>query len=283
MTSRAIIERERRWALPAALAAFAPLLLLVASIAVQQSAGIVGADSDSEQLRSIDENSGALIASSILAAVGLALLALPLVHLFRAAQARSDAVRGALIGFAVIGPVLLAAQGVANGIAVTDVAADFVSRAAGVADAEELADRLIEDSSAVQTAQSLFIPAILAMLVGMIYIPLQAVRTGLLTRFFGTLAMALGASLILLPQVSVFVILLWFAWLGLIFLGRVPGGRPPAWDAGAAIPWPQPGDEEPEPGAPVEGEAREVEPVPEAQAGSGPGDGTPPQKRKRRR
>jgi hypothetical protein len=36
--------------------------------------------------------------------------------------------------------------------------------------------------------------------------------------------------------------LLWFAYLGLLLPGRVPGGKPPAWEAGEAIPWPTAGE-----------------------------------------
>ncbi len=88
-------------------------------------------------------------------------------------------------------------------------------------------------------------------------------RVGLLTRFFATLGMALAASLILIqPQLSLLALMIWFAWLGFVILDKVPRGRPPAWDAGEAIPWPRPG-EEPRPavaaeGVVVDGDATEV-------------------------
>ena len=78
----------------------------------------------------------------------------------------------------------------------------------------------------------------------MVYFPLQAMRAGLLTRFFATLGMALGGATILLLGQILIPDTLWFLWLGLLFfIGRTPRGRPPAWDAGEAIPWPRPGDE----------------------------------------
>ena len=87
---------------------------------------------------------------------------------------------------------------------------------------------------------------------------------GLLARFFGTLGMALGVSIILLPP-GTLLLFLWIGWLGLLFVGRVPGGRPPAWEAGEAIPWVRPGEEPasersaeaPPGGEAIEGEATE--------------------------
>ena len=95
----------------------------------------------------------------------------------------------------------------------------------------------------------------------------------------------MGASLILLPQAPV-LIALWFGYLGLLFLGKVPGGRPPAWEAGEAIPWLKPGEEDGsearQSGEATEGEATEVaaggEPVP-----PGGQPGSRKRKRKRRR
>ena len=56
--------------------------------------------------------------------------------------------------------------------------------------------------------------------------------------------------------------MIWGVWLGLIFLGRVPGGRPAAWDAGEAVPWPKPGEKpaerEEDDERDVEGEASEL-------------------------
>ena len=64
-------------------------------------------------------------------------------------------------------------------------------------------------------------------------------RTGLLGRFWASLGMALGVTvllgIILLPMI-------WFIYIGLLFMGWVPGGRPPAWAAGEAVPWPTPGE-----------------------------------------
>jgi len=152
---------------------------------------------------------------------------------------------------------------------------------------DALAQQLSDDSTAGQVGASLQFPALLGLIVAMVYVPLQAVRAGLLPRFFGTLGMALGVSIILLPP-GTLLLALWFGWLGLLFVGRVPGGRPPAWEAGEAIPWLKPGEERSSAapsGETIEGEATEVpaaagEP-PEGSQGVQPGSGK--RKRKRRR
>jgi hypothetical protein len=51
--------------------------------------------------------------------------------------------------------------------------------------------------------------------------------------------------------------------LGFVYMGWVPGGKPPAWDAGEAIPWAAPGQQRapgPDPDEPVEGRADEIFP-----------------------
>jgi hypothetical protein len=154
--------------------------------------------------------------------------------------------------------------------------------------AEDLADDLIDDSGTVQTGALLRFPAILGLVIGMIYIPLWAMRTGLLTRFWATLGMALGASLILIPF-GVIGVVMWFAALGLMLAGWWPGPRPPAWEAGVAIPWPRPGEEPGGPGAPppsgtVEGSGREIAepPLPEDQIEE-PGRETQGRRRRKRK
>ena len=149
---------------------------------------------------------------------------------------------------------------------------------------DALAEQISEDTTAAQVGGSLQFPALLGLIVAMVYTPLQAVRAGLLARFFGTLGMALGVSIILLGPPGTLMLALWIGWLGLLFLGRVPGGRPPAWEAGEAIPWLKPGDQ-PSGKAPPSGEAIEGEAT-EVPADGGQSEGTPggqPSSRRRKR
>jgi hypothetical protein len=259
-----ILDRERRWSRPAAAAAIIAAPLYIVSVILDQGGDVPTSGLDTERYRAIDASAGDLLASTVLRGLSFLLLCVPLFFLFRAAQARSERVSAAMVGFAFIGPVLLAAQGAIAWAAQTQVASDFVAQAGPGGDIYSLLDNLIDESGAFDVASNLLFPAILGMLVAMVYIPLQAMRAGLLTRFFGTLGMALGAGMLfIVPAIALLTIAVWFLWLGLMFIDKIPGGpRPPAWEAGVAIPWPRPGDEprdadddEPEV---VEGEGEEL-------------------------
>jgi hypothetical protein len=167
-----------------------------------------------------------------------------------------------MVGFAFIGPGLLAVQAVTAYFGQAQVSADFTEQFAAGGDIYTLLDDISEESTLTTVAQSLGFAAIIGLAVAMVYFSLQALRAGLLTRFFATLGMALGAATVLLAGQPLIPDTLWFLWLGLVFIGRIPRGRPPAWDAGEAIPWPRPGEapaETPDPDEDiVEGDATEA-------------------------
>jgi hypothetical protein len=158
---------------------------------------------------------------------------------------------------------------------------------------DDLADDLIDDSGLLQAGSLLRFVGLLSLVFAMIYIPLWAMRTGLLTRFWAMVGVALGVSLVLLP-VGIFGLVIWFAVVGLMLAGWWFRPLPPAWAAGEAIPWPRPGDDIGPPpedrGGPgtVEGSGREVSeraPPEEGEPGaepSQPGE-TQGQRRKKRK
>jgi hypothetical protein len=353
-----IIERERRWAGPAAIVALAPLVFYIASIVIVQRAGLAGGNSEAEQLASLNDHSGAVLISSIVRGIGFFLLPIPILYLFLATKARNPRVHAAMVGFVFIGPILFGAQGIVQAIGAGQAASDFVELRdqnaertrtfsqfqkqvnqkpsdidkvtiyqagnsleveqangefyavpeypsdqednivgdlggksidtetdsdTGTGPPDALATHETDNNGILQASQGLLFPAVLGLVVMMVYLPLQALRAGLLTRFLGSLGMALGASMILILPIAVLAMLAWTGFLGLLFVGRVPGGRPPAWDAGEAIPWQRPGEEPPRPGGgdAIEGDAKEVdaEGKPDAQEPTQ----RAPQKRKRKR
>lgn len=245
-----VLERERRWATPAAIAALAAVVCVVAAIVVASKA-IGNGSGDAEVLRLVDEHRAAEVVSSIVQAIGAGLLLAPLYFLFRAANARSDKMRGQLVGVVIAAPLFLSVLAILTGILTLNAATDFVSNdmprllAHGVGLSSDRADKVASDAISNAPLQPLAtgfgLAGRLGFAIAMFYTCLYAMRTGLLTRFWGTLGMALGAVSFIISTFFVLA-LLWFVYLGLLLLGRVPGGRPPAWAAGEAIPWPSPGE-----------------------------------------
>ncbi len=284
MTPAEIVAREKRLALPAALAAFASVLAFIVAIAAGHGATPSG-DSDAEFLMTFDENQSSLLLAAIFQGLGMLLLAGPLVYLFRAAAARSDRVRGSLIGIVVVGPVFIAIGAIVQWFAFDHAAADFVASSGPPkgTDINTFAENLIKNQSLFDAAQGFTFAGTLGLIAAFVYTSLQAMRTGLLTRFWGTLGMALGVSLLFLGPIGVLVFII---ALGLMFLDRWPGGRPAAWEAGVAMPWPKPGDPLPDEPAGRDPVPDEPNPVLEETATpaseAGPAAGATPRKRKRR-
>ena len=297
-----LIERERRWLRPVGLITIGAALLYAAGFALGR-VDLPSASDDAELLELFDEHAGRLVASQVVQGIAIGLFAVPLFFLFRSAGGRSERVRRSMVAFAFIGPVLYAVSAAVLAAGLNDVASEFVERApaveqearqeaeagqAGGAEAEDeeaqtpdeaadearddLATDVIDESGTAEIGASLRLPAILGLIIGLVYIPLWAMRTGLLTRFWATLAMALGVSLVFLGLLGLMALVLWFLALGLMLAGWWPGGLPPAWGEGRAIPWLRPGEEPDEggPGGTVEGGGRELAepPLPEGEAGS---------------
>jgi hypothetical protein len=291
-----------------ALATLLAVVLIVAATFVNSVSG----DGAAEVLRSVDENSGSATLSGLMQAVAFALLAFPLVYLFRAARARSDRVRSQLIGLVVAAPLFLALSTGLAVIAQQEAADEFIAgeakptltRAEAKDDctkerddlsAEDFAEefdpakgetpqlacenRKVEDDEASNARSEaslaplttgLGIAGALGFVIALLYTCLWAMRTGLLTRFWGSLGMALGIATLLglLP-----FLLIWLVYVALLVADKIPGGRPPAWEAGEAIPWPTPGEKA----------AAELEPEDDWDEDEAEGKGGSPRRKRKQR
>jgi hypothetical protein len=270
--------RESRWAVPVGIASILGVILLIVAKPLS-----VNGDGSADFLREAHSNAGAVLLSGLMQVLAFLLLALPLVYLFRAVQARSDRVRPQLIGLIVAAPLFLAASSGLS-IGVTGEGADTF--AAGDADSsltakearedcseerkDEGADFLLDEydpakgesplracenrkveddeasnalteSSLAPLATGLGLAGAFGFAVALLYSGLWAMRTGVLSRFWGSLGMVAGVAVLLGP-VFLLVTFVFFVYFGLLALGLVPGGRPPAWEAAEAIPWPTPGE-----------------------------------------
>ena len=271
-----ILAFEAKWFVPTGIATFIAVALLIGAAVVISS---VSGGGEAELLTAAKEHSSDVTLSSVMEAIGFIFLLAPLYFLFRAAASRSTQMRRQLIGLVIAAPLFFAVSAVFNAAATNEAADQFAAgEAKSTLTAKEatsecrsdLSDKgakefgeeydagsspqadcvttKIEDDKATNAlseatyrgaATGFGLGGRLGLAVALLYSCLFAMRVGLLSRFWGSLGMALGvAALLLLVQ----FVLIFFIYFGLVLFGKIPGGRPPAWAAGEAVPWPTPGE-----------------------------------------
>jgi hypothetical protein len=230
-------ERENaQWA---AITAFLSAALTIAAGLYFRSKVTGSADDNVEGIVLVHDHKGDLLISSILQAIGTVLLAPPLYYLFRATRFRREQLPGAIRYLVLGAPVLGAVFSIVHQVQLNDLSDKVVKQlplppqAAKDLVNDQLGTGNIVAVSGIGTAAGLGIAFMFLL------ISLNAMRAGLLSRFMGVLGIIVGVLLVIplqgnLPVVQVF----WMGALGVLFLGRWPQGRGPAWDAGEAIPWP---------------------------------------------
>ena len=307
-----VLAWESRWSVPAGLVTFGAVALLIAAAIV---IGSVSGDGNAEVLESAYDNKSSVVLSAVLQGIGFLLLIAPLYFLFRAVAARSDRVRKQLVGLVIVAPIFFSVSAVLNAVATDEAANQFAAGEAKstlteskattecrselkdvgtkefgeefdakgttpLADctqtkvADDEAENALDEASLRGPATGFGLAARLGLAVALFYSCLWGMRVGLLSRFWGSLGMALGvAALLLLVQFT----LIFFIYFGLLLLGKLPGGRPPAWAAGEAVPWPTPGEK-----AATELQPEKPADDPELEIGDTQTDGSERRKRKQR-
>jgi hypothetical protein len=300
------LEWEERWRVPTAAASIGAVALFIVSLFVVS--GLRG-NGSAEFLREADAHSSTIVLSGALQALAFLALGVALVYLFRAAAARSEKVRPQLIGLFVVAPLFLAISAGLTPVVTGEAADAFVAGEAkpGLTKAEaskecsedredegaedfaseydggdgpladctqtkldnDEAEEAITDAGLRGVSSGLQLAGLLALAFSLLYGCLNAMRVGLLTRFWGSLGMALGVAALLS---LVLFTMIWFLYFGLLVAGLVPGGKPPAWAAGKAIPWPTPGEKV----------AEELEGGEDSETGETGDPGQPRRKRKQR-
>jgi hypothetical protein len=194
------------------------------------------------EVKFISHHAFTLIAGSALAAVAIGVLALLLAFLFDASAFRRPTVWPPARMLVLVGGAAVAAAGLAHQVVYAIVTHQFAVSSNHSIPAVE---RALTKGTANEIVAYLSLLAGLALVVGMIVVLLNALRTGLVPRWIGVLGMFCGL-LILLPNVGATLELVpafWLVMMGLLMARRWPGqpprgGDPPAWDAGEARPWP---------------------------------------------
>ncbi len=263
MDKQELIDREQRLGRIAGMVGILGVVmtLLPPILGLGSDFNQLAQDAYAERMEAFELARDDILLSQMIQAVGLLLFAAPLTFLFTAASARVPEMRRSLIGLCVVGPVFLAISLMLYFAAYDSVASTFIDNAPSGTDANEAAKTLLTDESTYSIFGGLQIAGLLALVVAVIYTSLQAMRAGLMTRFLGTLGMALGAGFVLIGPLSLAV---WVLVVSPLIAGWWYGNRPPAWAAGEAMPWPKPGETPP----PTEEELAD----PDEFAGGGDGD-----------
>jgi hypothetical protein len=279
------IEDERRRGRTAGIATLFGVLLFVAAMAAL--AGDFNSADQAEQLRTFDSVKSDLLLQVLLQAAAVLLFIPALVSLFRSIRARSESLRPGLIGLVIASPVLLALSLVVTYFAFKTASDAFLDPSANVdVNSNDDAENVFYDQFPTQLRTGLGLAGSLGLAFTTVYMALHAMRAGLMTRFWGTLAMALGVGTLLFGSL---MLVAYMIVIALLIAAWWPGTRPPAWEEGKAIPWPapgRPGDAEPreeELAAPADFEGTATEVDADGDVSSSPSPGESPQKRKRKR
>lgn len=198
-----------------------------------------------DSYREIDSNRGMLIVAFLFQSLSALVVAVVLRFLHRASAYRvPDEEPRIAWRLATIAPVVLAVAAI--GLAFMQL--EIVDE---VLDSLPLSEQGVEDIETDErsttkslVAQGIATAAALSLAVAFILISRYARRAGLLSPFMGILGIIVGVILVLGPLLGQVLgalpIVQWF-WLGslaMIFMGRWPGGRGPAWESGGDEPWP---------------------------------------------
>jgi len=233
------LEWEARWGRPAAAAAVGAALFLVASFAYGVSAlGSGNVRGDRAQQLRIDENATDLVVIAGLNGLAVLCMGGVLVYLFYATKARRPELHQAALVLAIAGPLLYAVVLTSLNIVRLNLAADFAALPA--AEQTDQSAKRLEDDSVLSDVGLAGLAPSLAFGFAFVLIGLNAMRAGLLSRFMGVLGIIVGVLYVipLLGGGPPIVTIFWTGALAVLFLGRWPGGRGPAWASGEAIPWP---------------------------------------------
>jgi len=180
----------------------------------------------------LGEQAGSILALAAGCAVLLAAVAVALGILAGATRARRPELTPAVFYVIVGGAGLIAIANFLFVLGVNSYADEIVRARPTVGGLDDL------DAGLATKAGSLLALIGRVMLAGgWILVALNAMRVGLLTRFMGALGIIAGALMILPLGPMPLVIMFWMLSLSMLLAGRWPGGTPPAWATGTAVPW----------------------------------------------
>lgn len=231
----AVEAAQSKLAAYAALGAAAAILIAVGLyvMAVKDA----DASSKASLLATTHEHSTQLILSGLFRTLSFALLAIVLGFLAVAAKRRLTILPGLTVPIAYAGPALFAVAAPIATIAQVSAAKDFVT---GAVQSDKAAEAVLGGSFPT-IAQYLLIFATMLLAVSWVVIGMYGMRSGLLTRLSGAIALIVGVLTIIsagsgLSGLALLIEFFWLASLAVMLLATTET-KPPAWNLGVAITW----------------------------------------------
>lgn len=232
--TQAQLEWETRTGRLAGYVAWLGAALIIAALAYRIGVLPHGANNVKQFLPDVERHKGAFLFSAVLTALSMLAFIPPLLFLYSGTRFRRPETPSAARLLAYAGPILFAVCAVWFQIRQAHAADVFLH---GAVQTNKHAETVLRDSTTAVAGLSL--AASIASGLATIIISLNAMRSGLLSRFMGVLGIILGALFVLPLIASPVIQLFWLIALGLLFMGTWPGaGRGPAWASGQPIPWP---------------------------------------------
>jgi hypothetical protein len=187
------------------------------------------------EVRFYDHHAFGLIAGAVLSALAIAALTVVLLFLFDAARFRRPQTSGVARPLIFIGGVGLPVLTLLGEAVQAFAAHKFVT---GHDFSTKAVEHALTKNPAYEILGYITPLAAIALVAGMVTLMVSTVRVGLQPRWMGIVG-GVGAFILLVPQQELSLITaFWMVGIGILLMGRFPGGDPPAWPAGAARPWP---------------------------------------------
>lgn len=208
-------------------------LLTIAGSAVLLGAGSADSKDTTSQLLFVHQHATAFRISGTLIGLGALAMAYPLYVLYRAARARREGLPAAVGVLTIAGPILTCVYQVLFQFVLLDRASQFAT----ATDTTYTEAKRLIDHGVLPVIRILGVPAQLAIGFAFVFVCLQAMRVGLVTRFMGYIGIITGVLFVIplgpLPVIQSF----WLIALAALLAGRWPNPLP-AWSTGRAEPWP---------------------------------------------
>ena len=191
------------------------------------------------EVRYLSHHTFGLIAGGVLQAIGFAALTLALLFLLDAIRRRAPEPSPAARWLVMVGGVGAALISVAGQIVRAIRTHEFV---AGHNFTDHAVEKAAYTGVANVTVEFLTLLLPLLLVIGLVLTVLRGARVGLMPRWLRTFGIIGGVLMLPFFTATLYTLQVipagFLVALGFLFMGRLPGGDPPAWAAGEAIPWP---------------------------------------------